>query len=318
MQPLVSIVMPTCNRAQFLAPAVAAVFAQTLPDWELLIADDGSDADTRRYLASLHAPPRITVLWLAHSGRPSVARNAALRAARGEYVAFLDSDDLWLPPKLERQLASLRRHPHRQWSYTAFALLDAHGRPRPGAPCRAPSGWIMSRLLREEITIALPSVLVRRAVLMRLGAFNEELVMCEDDELWLRLAVHSEIDGVDEPLTLIRRHQQHSGDDLTAWRDRRRVMERALSAPVNAPFTCLLRRLRARTAAGLALSEAASGRRLRALATLAMSAPYSWRYRQWWRGAARALLTAGTPAVLRARAAGYRRAQRLPPPQRHA
>ncbi|HYM28419.1 MAG TPA: glycosyltransferase family 2 protein, partial [Steroidobacteraceae bacterium] len=82
--------MPTFDRLQFLPPAIGSVFAQTLTDWELIIADDGSGEDTRAYLRSL-TDPRVRVLWMAHSGRPGVMLNAALRAARGEYVAFLDS-----------------------------------------------------------------------------------------------------------------------------------------------------------------------------------------------------------------------------------
>src|SRR5215831_394736 len=87
---LVSVVLPTFNRLQFLRAAVESVCAQTFTGWELLIADDGSGGETRGYLQSLAGDPRITVLYLAHSGRPSAARNAALRRARGEYVAFLD------------------------------------------------------------------------------------------------------------------------------------------------------------------------------------------------------------------------------------
>ena len=126
--PQVSILLPTFDRLEFLPATIASVMAQTLTDWELLIADDGSAAPTRRYLEGL-ADPRIKVLWLAHSGRPTVALNAALRAARGDYIAFLDSDDVWLPRKLEVQLQSLRSHPERLWSCTAFTLIDADGRP---------------------------------------------------------------------------------------------------------------------------------------------------------------------------------------------
>lgn len=309
MPPLVSIIMPTFNRLQFVPLAVASVFAQTLADWELIIADDGSDADMRAYLQALRSSPRVTVLWLSHSGKPSVVRNAALREARGEYVAFLDSDDLWLPQKLDIQITSLRRHPQRRWSYTGFDLLDAAG-ARIGAEAERhrgnPSGWIMERMLNDEIVIALPSVVVLRSSLDELGSFDEELVMCEDDELWLRLAAHSEIDGVDQPLTLIRRHGQHSADDATAWRDRRRVFEKALRDSGDARVSSILRRLRAQMSAGLANSQAAGGLRVSVLCTLAASAHYSWRYRRWWSGGARALARAFAPAPLRSVIRRYR------------
>jgi len=309
--PLVSVIMPTFNRLEFLRPAVASLEAQTFTHWELIIADDGSQGPTRTYLEQLAAAPRIRVIRMPHSGRPSVVRNAALRAARGEYVAFLDSDDLWLPHKLERQIASLRCHPQRRWSYTAFALVDASGDARPAAADprqAAPSGWILERILNDETVIALPSVLVSRQLLGQLGAFDEELIMCEDDELWLRLAAASEIDGVDEPLTLIRRHSQHAGDDATAWRDRRRVFEKALRTNGAAHLTPVLRRLRAETSAGLARSQAAAAMRLSALTTLATSARYSWRYRKWWRGALRTLAVACAPPALRGFARRHRSA----------
>ncbi|WP_116808152.1 glycosyltransferase family 2 protein [Steroidobacter cummioxidans] len=301
MGPLVSVIMPTFNRREFLQPAIESLLNQAFAHWELIIADDGSDTDTRSYLHSLHAPPRVKVIYLPHSGRPSVTRNAALREARGEYVAFLDSDDLWLPRKLEMQMTSLARHPQRQWSYTAFALVDCAGQPkelRHDAKRSAPSGWIMERMLKDEIVIALPSVVVARQLLEQLGSFDETLVMCEDDDLWLRLAAHSEIDGIDEPLTLVRRHGQHGGDDITAWRDRLRVFEKGLGVNGNPDVSCILHRLRAEMAGGLARSQARGGMRIGALRTVAASAHYSWRYRKWWLEVLAALGRAFAPAAM--------------------
>lgn len=308
--PAVSIIVPTFDRLEYLATAIESVFAQTYTRWELIIADDGSGAPTRTYLQSLR-DPRVKVTWLAHSGRPSVVRNAALREAHGEYIAFLDSDDIWLPAKLEVQLGSLRRNAGRHWSYTRFALVDASGNPAAPSRCSdwpAPSGWILEKILNGETVIALPSVMVSRALLEQLGAFDEQLVMCEDDELWLRLAEHSEADGIDAPLTLVRRHRQHSGTDELAWRDRRRVFEKALRTHRSAHLDALLRRLRAEMSAGLARSQARSGRYLGALATVLSSAAYSWRFPQWWRGA----LAAFAPNLVRSALRRYRGGRALP------
>src|SRR3954470_20897049 len=105
----VSIVVPTFNRLDYLRPALASVFAQTWNDWDLVIADDGSDDDVRAYLHDLELEqrPRVRVLSLPHRGNPAAVRNAALHVATGTYVAFLDSDDLWAPRKLELQLDAL-------------------------------------------------------------------------------------------------------------------------------------------------------------------------------------------------------------------
>src|SRR5882762_2912242 len=164
-----------------------------------------------------------------------------------------------------------------------------------------PSCLVGSRrkCLNDETVIALPSVVVARRLLEQLGAFDEGLVMCEDDELWLRLAVHGEIDGIDEPLTLVRRHAQHSGSDIIAWRDRRRVFEKLLRSGEWDRFADVLRRQRAEMAAGLATSQAMCGLRLAALGTVLSSSRYSWTYPQWWHGALAAVVRALAPAVLR-------------------
>jgi glycosyltransferase involved in cell wall biosynthesis len=299
--------MPTFDRLQFLPPTIASVFAQTLADWELIIADDGSGEETRAYLRSL-ADPRVRVLWLTHSGRPSVMLNAALRIARGEYVAFLDSDDLWLPEKLERQIASLKSHQERRWGCTAFALIDAAGRPLAAArnAWPAPSGWVRDHLLTDAV-IATPSVIAARSLLEQVGPLDEDLVMNYEGDLWLRFAALSALDGVDEPLTLVRRHGLHSGSDVMAWRDLLRVVEKALRATGDAHFAALLREQRAVTSAGLARSQALFATRLDVVRTLAQSAPYSWRYLKWWRGAAYAAARAFAPRVLRSAVRALRR-----------
>jgi len=313
-QPAVSIIMPTFNRLEFLEPAIASVFAQTFEDWELIVADDGSSEPTRGYLRAMQDRPRVHVISMPHTGKPSIVSNVAIRAARGEYLAFLDSDDVWLPTKLETQIASLRRHPERGWSYTKFALIDSFGNGIDPARTRnwpTPTGWVLEKLLEEETVIAQPSVVVLRRLLIELGAFDEELVMCYDDELWFRLAAHSEIDGVDEPLTLVRRHGHHSGSDIIAWRDRRRVFEKALRVKRGRRLDAMLRKLRAEMSAGLAKSQAASGRRWDAFATLCSSAVHSWRYPRSWLGALAATMRACAPRCVRTLAAQYRRRRRL-------
>jgi glycosyltransferase involved in cell wall biosynthesis len=291
--PAVSIIMATYNRPQFLPMTIQSVLAQSFSDWELIIGDDGSNADTRHYLRTLR-DPRITILWLEHSGRPPIPINAAIRAARGEYVAFLDSDDVWLPDKLNLQIASLRRHPTRHWSFTRFAVIDAEGRASKSTVDRdrpAQSGWLMRKLLDEEVIVAQPTVLVTRSVLAQIGGFDETLAMCYDDDLWFRLASRGEIDSVDQVLTLVRRHSHHSGNDMQAWRDRRTVFQKTLAANRDARLEPRLRRLCAEMSAGLAKSHARYGRRVDALTTLMTTLPQLWRYPLAWLGAL--MVTAG-------------------------
>jgi glycosyltransferase involved in cell wall biosynthesis len=301
--PEVSIVLPTFNRLQYLRPAIDSVFAQTFTDWELIVADDGSEGETAAYLAALADPPQVKVLRLPHTGNPGAVRNAAWRAALGEYIAFLDSDDVWLPQKLALQIASLRSHPHRGWSHTAFAVIDDSGNQLTGARARwwpATEGWILDRLIKMETVIAIPSVVVRRQLLEQVGGFDLKQRMCEDYDLWLRLAVLSEIDGVREPLLLVRSHREHFHKDPIVFEDRGRALEKMLAASTDRSLHSMLRRERAKVAVGLAHNQAVYGGRWTALRTLVKSSRYSWGYREWWLGGAVAAARAVTPAgVLR-------------------
>lgn len=297
MSPAVSIIVPTFNRLKYLRRTLASVFQQTFQDWELLIADDGSDGDTRAYLQTL-ADPRVRVLWLRHSGRPAVARNAALREAKGEYVAFVDSDDLWTPTKLQIQIASLRSRPRCRWSYTRFVLVDESGKPTDWQRLRSwpvPHGWIFDNLVKSETVIAVPSVMVCRRLLQQVGGFDEDLIMCEDYDLWLRLAARSEVDAIDEPCALVTRHAEHSGDEITSFEDCARVFEKVRQIGGTEHLHAILRAKSAEVAAGLATSHAASGNRIKALRIVAASMRQSWRYPRWWRGALRATAQALAP-----------------------
>jgi glycosyltransferase involved in cell wall biosynthesis len=299
--PEVSIVLPTFNRLQYLRPAIDSVFAQTFTDWELIVADDGSEGETAAYLEGLANPPRVKVLRLPRTGNPGAVRNAALRAARGEYIAFLDSDDVWLPQKLSSQIASLRSHPERGWSHTAFAVIDDSGELLTGARARwwpATEGWILDRLIKMETVIAIPSVVVRRQLLEQVGGFDLKQRMCEDYDLWLRLAVLSEIDGVRETLLLVRSHREHFHKDPIVFEDRGRALEKLLAADTARSLHSILRRERAKVAAGLARSQAICGGRRAALRTLARSSQYSWGYREWWLGGAEAAARALAPASI--------------------
>jgi glycosyltransferase involved in cell wall biosynthesis len=303
MRPEVSIVLPTFNRLHYLRPAVDSIFAQTFTDWELIVADDGSEGETAAYLAALTDSPKVTVLRLAHTGNPGAVRNAACREARGEFIAFLDSDDIWLPEKLALQVESLRSHPQRGWSHTAFAVVDESGELLTGSSARwwpSVQGWILERWIKLEFSIAPSSVIVRRQLLKQIGGFDPQLRMCEDYDLFMRIAALSEIDGVRETLVLKRRHTENFTDVAIAFEDRGRALQKMLAAGFDHPLDLVLRRERAKAAADLARTQAIRGSRLAALRTLARSSQYSWGYREWWLGGAKTAVRAVTPAsVLR-------------------
>jgi glycosyltransferase involved in cell wall biosynthesis len=256
--PLVSVVMPTFNRLQYLPAAIGSVFEQTLTDWELIIADDGSQQPTREYLHTFSGHPRVTIIWLAHTGVPAAVRNAALRQCAGDYVAFIDSDDIWEARKLERQLQQLRERRVCRWSYTAFTNVDEYGEPLPEEvrrrwlPCE---GEIFDRMLRGEVSIRTPSVMAARQLLAESGTFDESMPSAEDYDLWMRLALRSEVALVDEPLVRIRSHREnHSANWSSAYVGQDHTFKK-LQACVDQGRRAALRRERARNSLRLASQQ---------------------------------------------------------------
>jgi glycosyltransferase involved in cell wall biosynthesis len=314
LRPAVSVILPTFNRLQYLRPAVDSVFAQTYDDWELVIADDGSEEKTRAYLSSLAVLPRVKVLWLPHSGNPGAVRNAALREARGEYIAFLDSDDLWMPSKLEIQMGTLRAGPCRHWSYTAINHIN-HAGAQINAALSASwvyyEGNIFQDLLTLKAGVAMPTVIVSRQILEQVGGFDEYQGQHEDYHLWLRLAMQCEVGVIRQPLASVRCHNEHFSDfGVGALVARDRMLERILTLVSDPRRRTAVRTERARNAAMLAVANAASGSGSAAWGTVADSWRFSWRRAVWWAGVARVLAHLYLPARVRTLIREYRRTAR--------
>jgi glycosyltransferase involved in cell wall biosynthesis len=307
MPPTISVILPTYDRLQFLPAAVNSVLSQTFRDWELIIADDGSGPETRSYLASLAHEPRVKVLLLSRRGNPGAMRNAALLEARADYVAFIDSDDQWMPQKLEVQVAALRAHVDCQWSYTEFIRIDAGGKSMDAQ--RNPNrvlhdGRIVEQLLRLTVGIAMPTVMARRQLVADAGGFDESLEMHEDYELWLRLALMSEVAAVKMPLGYVRRHGEHfSSGGIRTLLARKAVLEKMTRIISDRHYLSIVQQQRALNIAALAAAYAAN-RDVRSLCmTLHGNWRLFWRYAAWYRGAAMAIVRILTPhwalAVLR-------------------
>jgi len=243
MQPSVSIVVPTFDRLEYLRPALDSVFAQTFDDWNLIIADDGSGEELRGYLRDLGNRPRVKVVWLPRQGVPAAVRNAALREATGTHVAFLDSDDVWAPRKLERQIALLTARPECGWSYTAFRRVDHRGAPLAGEHARRwhpHQGDIFEQLVSHTAELRTPSVMVARQLLSDVGGFDESMRSGEDYDLWMRLALRSPVAVVEEPLVDVRHHDRnYSRDWAIAFdgRDRSLAKLQSLVDPQRAAFS---------------------------------------------------------------------------------
>jgi glycosyltransferase involved in cell wall biosynthesis len=212
MTPVVTVIMPAYEAAAFVGEAIASVLAQTFPDWELLVVDDGSTDGTAGVVAA-YDDPRIRLLALEHSGLPAVARNRGLAASESRYVAFLDADDLWRPDKLARQVALADSRPDVGLVHTGFERLrDGVLEPFPTPPGLTAPGSQFERLALGNY-VANSTVLLRRDLLTRQGLFDEDprLRGTEDFELWLRLSPHTTFAYVDELLAVYRLHPGNLG-----------------------------------------------------------------------------------------------------------
>jgi glycosyltransferase involved in cell wall biosynthesis len=202
-QPLVSVVIPTRNRASLLARAVSSVLGQSWRNLELIVVDDGSTDDTAAVLASF-SDPRLRVLRREGGSSAAAARNAGIALARGDYLAFNDDDDIWLPHKLEKQVGALIAAGPEFGLCLCGRVLLAPGRASLiGGAKLAPELDFTRGTGRggpDYALIATPAWLVRRRTLQDAGAFDERLITWEDWELALRLWLHDDVLVIDEPL----------------------------------------------------------------------------------------------------------------------
>jgi glycosyltransferase involved in cell wall biosynthesis len=214
--PLVSVILPVHDRAAWVGRAIESVLAQTYRHRELWVVDDGSTDDTRRVLARFGS--RIEVLEQAHAGAYA-ARNLGLRHARGELVAFLDSDDAWHPDRLERQLPLLARP---QVGLVFGDAVHLHvgvppaRRPRTSFQITRPYRGRVSRHFAWDNFVPTSSVLVRRRCFEELGGFRIHPRLSADYPMWYRIARRYELDYVPEPVFTYSIHPQGISHDLRA------------------------------------------------------------------------------------------------------
>jgi glycosyltransferase involved in cell wall biosynthesis len=200
MVPQVSVIIPTYNRAALVAAAVASVKAQTYRDFEIIVVDDGGDDGT---FATLTAAGDLRVLRQARRRGVAAARNLGVSAARGEWLAFLDSDDLWLPAKLARQIFLLEGQPDLLICQTDETWVRRGVRVNKPLGHRKVAGRIFLPSL-ERCMISPSAVILKRRLFEDHGGFDETLAAAEDYDLWLRLTWRYEVGLVDEPLVIKR------------------------------------------------------------------------------------------------------------------
>jgi len=208
-KPAVSVIIPTYNRGWIIKEAVDSVLSQEFYNFELIVVDDGSADNSSDILASYG--DRIKVVKQENKGVSS-ARNRGIASSSGEYIAFLDSDDLWLPGKLSAQLAFFESNPGALICQTEEIWVKKGKRVNPGKRHKKMSGFYFEKAL--ELCMVSPSaVMVKKNLFDMEGLFDETLPACEDYDMWLRVNCRHPIYLIDTPLVIKRggHHDQLSG-----------------------------------------------------------------------------------------------------------
>jgi glycosyltransferase involved in cell wall biosynthesis len=210
MTPAVSVIVPTYNRSALTVQAVRSVLDQTFQDFEVLVVDDGSTDDTRARLEDLAArDARVRPIFQPNRGR-SRARNVAIDRAAGEFIAFLDSDDLFLPDKLRTHVALLRSDAGAAMVYTAARGIDSRGEFNGHLyPAPIEGDIYFSTVFFVPVTICLPTVVVRADVLRQAGGFDESMHRFEDVDLWRRITRNHRVRAIATPTVLVRTHDNN-------------------------------------------------------------------------------------------------------------
>ena len=196
--PFVDVIIPTYNRKEFLKQAIQSVQRQSYKNWNLFIVDDGSTDGA----ASSSFGKKINVLTLKYNQGVSYARNQGIKQGKADWIAFLDSDDEWLPQKLERQIEYAKNHQYslihcnEVWFKNGKILNQKKKHKKQGGRIFIPSVQLCC--------ISPSAVLIKRSLFKKVGLFREDFPVCEDYELWLRVTSHYNVGFIDEPLLIKR------------------------------------------------------------------------------------------------------------------
>ncbi len=195
-KPLVSVIIPTYNRVYILFKAIESVLNQTFKDLELIVVDDGSTDET---------PYLITKYPLIYVKKPrkgvAHARNIGIAKAKGDFIAFLDSDDIFVPDKIEKQLEFFEKNPDYKIVQTDEIWYKGNKRINPKKIHKKAEGWFFYRAIKLCV-VSMSTVLMKRELFEEVGLFDEEFWVCEDYEFWLRVALKMPVGLIKENLVI--------------------------------------------------------------------------------------------------------------------
>ena len=259
--------IPTWNRLLLVEDAVKSVIAQTYAHWELIVVDDGSTDGTAEHLEAL-GESRLRVLSLPQTGHLGQVRNRGAAAGSGELIAVLDSDDLWLPQKLELQIRALA-DTDAGWSYCGFEMMDVDGQtiPMRAGTFRPLSGRILREVLSYQATCATPTLVLRRTLFEVVGGYCEDarLKTREDHDLTIRLAQKADTIAVPDILVRVRHHPGRTTSNAqSAYEQAALVYEMFLNSNPPDELARVAHRYCARELASAAKQRLSSGHLLQA------------------------------------------------------
>lgn len=214
--PLVSIIVPTYKRTDYLRLTLDSIINQTFQDFEIIVVDDGTPNDDNLLLCQ--KIENVRYIKIENSGGPAKPRNVGIKEARGKYIAFVDDDDIWLSNKLEKQVNVLENNTDFGLVHCCCRIIDENGIKkneiigRPGSP-DVKHGDVSMRMMGNW-TLMMPAPLVKKEIIEETGFFNEIIpAALEDVEYWTRCSFETKFYYLDEPLVLYRRHDKNiSGD----------------------------------------------------------------------------------------------------------
>lgn len=205
----ISVIIPTFNREKLVVDAINSLKNQTYKNLEIIVVDDCSTDNTRVQVEKIIDPRIVYIRHDKNNGAPK-ARNTGIQKASGEFIAFLDSDDQWLPAKLEKQMAVFKKNQKAAVVYTG--VKNTSGTILRSETIPQFRGNILTELLKSNCVGTTSTVVIRKTCLLEAGGFDPKLPSCQDWDLWIKLAQITEFDFVEEALVLF---NEHDGDRIT-------------------------------------------------------------------------------------------------------
>ncbi len=200
----VSVIIPAYNAMTYFPKTIESVLQQTFTDFEVIIVNDGSSDGIEEWVNTI-TDNRVKLISQKNQGA-ATARNTGIAHAKGEYIAFLDSDDLWEPSKLEKQVYCLENNPDIGLVYAWISSIDANGNSRGKIYANHIEGNVWEKLIEENIVRSCSAAMLRRECFEKLGVFDTNLKFAEDWEMWIRIATSYSFAVIKEPLVCYRHH----------------------------------------------------------------------------------------------------------------